>query len=474
MLLRRGLKKEITKQLSSAACESIAQWIGCFGVVWNLKVAENKEAFADFRMNGGSRPKPDQKVAPLIDETRLWLREVPSQVRRNAASEWMKGMQAFFKGRRGVPRFKSCHGKRTCLVTKELFTAELVPEGLHISLRKTENSEPFSHFVVQTDKASSLPNQLWLSRVGGRFFVSFSYEFEKELKSPHQIIEEVRELPAAEQGDSVTGCDLGVCEPVVLSDNQIYKLSDSQLKTVELKEKRRKQYQRSLARKQRAAKAQGTKTGKNYQKTKAKLSQVSASISNSQHNFCHHTSKACANTSAKIIVCEDLKIKNMTSRLKAKQDPTTGKWLNNGARAKAGLNRAILSTRWGIFLNQLAYKLRERDKLLIRTKPHYSSQECYECGYTDKGNRITRNRFHCLSCAHTNHADINAAQVLKKRFLSDLNAGTFVLPTKTVRKITLRKNTTARNAGLVCGADIRPEGLPLGCGVEAETSTAQA
>jgi len=89
-------------------------------------------------------------------------------------------------------------------------------------------------------------------------------------------------------------------------------------------------------------------------------------------------------------------------------------------------------------------------------------------------NRKTRDILQCILCGHAQHVDVNAAQILQKRFLAQLNAGTFVLPTKTVRKLTLRKDRTARDAGLVCGADIRPEGLPLGSGVEAETFNARA
>lgn len=473
MLLSRGLRREITSQLSSHSATTIAKWIGCYGVVWNLKVADNKEALVKYYANQGAKPIPNQKVAPLIDDSRPWLREVPSQIRRNSASEWMKGMQAFFRGRRGLPRFKDSNGKRSCLVTKELFVAEFIPEGVKLSLRATENSTPFCEIVVKTEKATTLPNQIWLSRVGARFFVSFSYEYEKPLILPEEILAKVKTLSPDEQESQVLGCDLGVEEPVVLSNHHKHKLTPQEEAALARKEKRRLKYQRRLSRQKHMAKITQNKTGKNYQKTKAKLSKSSAQIANVRHNFSHHASKACAENVAQIVVCEDLKIKNMTKRPKAKQDPETGKWQRKGACAKAGLNRAILSTGWGIFLTQLEYKLHERDKLLIKIPPHYSSQECCYCGHTEKANRKTRDAFSCLSCGHQQHADINAAQVLKKRFLSDLNAGTFVLPTKTVKRISCRKKT-ARIAGLVCGADVRSEGFPSDSGCEAETSSVQA
>ena len=50
---------------------------------------------------------------------------------------------------------------------------------------------------------------------------------------------------------------------------------------------------------------------------------------------------------------EDWKLKNMTKRPKPKQD-ANGKWLKNGANAKAGLNKALLNLglyKFEVYLN---------------------------------------------------------------------------------------------------------------------------
>lgn len=155
-------------------------------------------------------------------------------------------------------------------------------------------------------------------------------------------------------------------------------------------------------------------------------------------------------------MAEDLNIRQMTKKAKPKQDARTGKFLPNGAKAKSGLNRSILSIGWGKLLSQLEYKLAERHKLLVRIDPKYSSQTCYKCLHCDKGNRVSQSEFICLSCGHQENADTNAAKVLKGRFLSTYNAGTFVLKTKPVNKISPRSGKTVRTAGLACGADVRP------------------
>ena len=52
------------------------------------------------------------------------------------------------------------------------------------------------------------------------------------------------------------------------------------------------------------------------------------------------------NDALDLYVFEDLNIRNMTKRPKAKRD-ANGQFLPNGRKAKAGLNQAILSSAWG-------------------------------------------------------------------------------------------------------------------------------
>lgn len=47
---------------------------------------------------------------------------------------------------------------------------------------------------------------------------------------------------------------------------------------------------------------------------------------------------------------------------------------------------------------------------VVTVNPAYTSQTCSMCGYTDKENRKTRDLFCCISCSHTEPADVNAAK----------------------------------------------------------------
>jgi putative transposase len=43
-------------------------------------------------------------------------------------------------------------------------------------------------------------------------------------------------------------------------------------------------------------------------------------------------------------------------------------------------------------------------------EPAYTSQRCFACGHTERGNRRSRGIFWCKTCGHFEHADVNAAK----------------------------------------------------------------
>ena len=78
-------------------------------------------------------------------------------------------------------------------------------------------------------------------------------------------------------------------------------------------------------------------------------------------------------------------------------------------RAKSGINKAILDQGWAEFRRQLEYNQLWRGGMVVAVPAHHTSQRCSECGHTEAGNRKSQEVFQCLSCVHTDNADINAA-----------------------------------------------------------------
>lgn len=115
---------------------------------------------------------------------------------------------------------------------------------------------------------------------------------------------------------------------------------------------------------------------------------------------------------------EDLNIRGMSARCKPKKDDS-GKFIRNGASAKAGLNKAILDTSWGELKQKVRIVSEKAGVIFIEINPKYSSQECSDCGYISPTNR-DKERFLCEACGHFDDADIDAAVVIRQRGLRQL------------------------------------------------------
>ncbi|MEV6993901.1 transposase [Streptomyces sp. NPDC093228] len=115
------------------------------------------------------------------------------------------------------------------------------------------------------------------------------------------------------------------------------------------------------------------------------------------------------------IAHEDLKIRNMSKAPAPKPDlEQPGVFLPNGAAAKAGLNRSIADAGWGVFLAILAAKAEGAGRQVMAVDPRNTSRQCPECGHTAKENRPTQEKFHCVSCGHSAHADtVGAINILR-------------------------------------------------------------
>jgi transposase len=102
-----------------------------------------------------------------------------------------------------------------------------------------------------------------------------------------------------------------------------------------------------------------------------------------------------------VIRVEDLKIGNMTRSAKGTRENP-----GRNVRAKAGLNREILRSGWGLLVRRLQDKAPGR---MEKVKPHYTSQRCSACGQVDRDSRQSQAAFRCTACGFAGHADVNAA-----------------------------------------------------------------
>jgi len=78
------------------------------------------------------------------------------------------------------------------------------------------------------------------------------------------------------------------------------------------------------------------------------------------------------------------------------------------------LARRIADAGWSRLVELLRYKLAWSGGQLVEVAAAYSSQTCFACGAIDAKSRC-REHFRCTRCGHVDHADLNAAKVLKSR-----------------------------------------------------------
>jgi putative transposase len=102
-----------------------------------------------------------------------------------------------------------------------------------------------------------------------------------------------------------------------------------------------------------------------------------------------------------VIRVEDLDIIGMTRSAKG-----TAQRPGRNVRAKAGLNRGILRSGWGLMVRRLEDKAPGR---VERIHPAFTSQRCSACGHIAAGSRESQALYRCVACGFACNADVNAA-----------------------------------------------------------------
>ncbi len=196
------------------------------------------------------------------------------------------------------------------------------------------------------------------------------------------------QVPAPGNG-KVIGVDRGVAVSAALSTGEL--LHSPGLTVRE--QRRRLRLERKLARAQRG--------GNRRKRVRLSIARLRARETDRRKDWAEKASTDIARRFDAIRV-EDLKIGNITRSAKG----TAGAPGRN-IRQKAGLNREILRSGWGLLVRRLEDKAPGR---VERVKPHFTSQRCSACGHVDPESRESQARFVCTVCGFACNADVNAAR----------------------------------------------------------------
>ena len=195
-------------------------------------------------------------------------------------------------------------------------------------------------------------------------------------------------VPAPGNGQAV-GIDRGVAVSAALSTGDLLRVSG--LTATERTRGRRLEHK--LARARRGSNRRG--------RVRLALARLRARETDRRKDWAEKTSTDIARR-FDLIRVEDLRIQNMTRSGRGTPD---NPGLN--VRAKAGLNRGILASGWGLLVRRLEQKASGR---VEKVSPAFTSQRCSACGRVDPKSRESQAVFRCTACGYACHADVNAAR----------------------------------------------------------------
>jgi putative transposase len=195
-------------------------------------------------------------------------------------------------------------------------------------------------------------------------------------------------IPAPSNGQTV-GIDRGVVVSAALSTGEL--LHAAGLTASERKRLRR--LRRKLARARRESKRRA--------RVKHAIARLCARDADRRKDWAEKASTDIARR-FDLIRVEDLQIRNMTRSARGTREKP-----GRNVRQKAGLNRGIMRSGWGLLVRRLEQKAPGRVEKII---PAYTSQKCSACGQVDRKSRESQAVFQCTACGYSCNADVNAAR----------------------------------------------------------------
>ena len=358
-LYPNGLQKEI-----------INKTLGCTRLIYNHYLNKKQTLYEEKKQNISCYECI--KDIPNLYNEKPYLKEIDSMSLRCAIFDLDNAYTKFFKEKIGYPKYKSKYEKnsyRTNMIKSTY--KDKVYENIKIDLINKTITLP----KLKEIKIRGYRN---LKEINGRI-INATIIKEKDNRYYVSLVVEEQIIPQTFIPNRIIGLDLGIKDLVITSDYTKYENK----KIIEKYEKRIKQKQRRLSKKE--------KGSHNYYKLKIEIAKLYRKIKNTRKYIIHKITKQIIENND-IIVTETLKIKNM---------------IKNHHLAKS-LTDASLSE----IIRQLEYKSNWNNKKLYKIDTYYpSSQICSKCGY--KNNKIKNlniREYTCPNCHNELDRDYNAAE----------------------------------------------------------------
>lgn len=362
-------------------------WKSCGVARWsyNYFLAESENHYSEYlKGNKDKKTIKEGEVRKYINNvlkktTHTWLKEVGSNVMKQAVKDADLARKRWFQGLSEKPKFKSKHkSKNSFYVNYE--TLKRVQNGFHGEkigfvktcqpLPKLKNGEKYSNPRISYD--------------GKNWFLSVGY---------NEVFDTV------ELTNVSLGVDVGIKELAVCSDGE-FKKNINKSKQVRRLEKKMKREQRKLSRKMEANIKSYTKNRKpiyktplkemkNIQKQNQVIRNLYKKLNDIRSNHLHQTSSDIVKTKPYRIVMETLNIRNM---------------MKNRHLSKAIAQQGLYE-----FKRQIQYKCKKYGIEFVEADKWFpSSKTCSRCGQIKSDLKLKDRVFVC-QCGFTMDRDLNAA-----------------------------------------------------------------
>ncbi|HZU66338.1 MAG TPA: transposase [Ktedonobacteraceae bacterium] len=344
--------------------------------VYNAALSERRDAY---KMAGKSISYYHQKrdLPEIKGILREEYQQIHSQVLQDVLLRLDRAFKAFFRRvatgeKPGSPRFQG----------RNRYNSFTYPQGGYslsekrVTLSKIGSIKIKLHRPIEgTIKTCTIKYE------AGQWYAVFSCECEAPEPLPMSS-EEV-------------GIDLGLLHFAALSDG-----------TVIDNPRHYRKAEQSLARRQQV-KDRRKRGSHRREKARRLVAKAQRKRANQRRDFLHKQAKRLVERH-QTIVFEDLHTDNLVKRPKAKQDEQ-GKYLPNGASAKAGLNKSILDAGWGMFQHMVAYKAACAGRTMLKVNPYKTSQICSSCLQECPHKELDERVHICVHCGVVLDRDTNAA-----------------------------------------------------------------
>lgn len=390
----RGMK--IALDLTGEQEQQMWKSVGVARWSYNYAITRDREHYLNY-LEDNTLPKTlsegeiRKELTVLKNTTHPWLKEVGSNVIKQAVKDWNDTRNRFFKGLCNAPKYKSrSTSKPSFYVNYE--SLRRVEDGFigeRLGFIKTTKPLP------KIPKGSHYKNPR-ISFDGKYWYLSFSYE--------------VPEI-SVELTDLVIGVDLGVKTLATLSTGEFIENINKSRRVKQL-EKQLRREQRHLAR-QLQANTKGVLTTENgsrkpiyersldlcsnIQATKRKIKLLYRKLSSIRLNHIHQTTSHLIKQLPKGIVIEDLNVR--------------------GLMKNRHLAKHIQNAMFSEFRRQLDYKcLQYGIYLVVADRFYLSSKMCSYCGNIKSELNLNERVYKCSSCGLKKDRDLNAAENLAYYF----------------------------------------------------------